>query len=101
MARSRIVFAGTPEFALASLQALVESGNTPVAVYTQPDRPAGRGKKLTANPVKTYALEQGIPVLQPSTLRDDAAVAELAALEPDIMICLLYTSDAADDDYTV
>ncbi len=87
---SRLLFAGTPDFALASLKALVESGRTPVAVLTQPDRPAGRGKKLRASPVKEYALEQGIPVLQPETLRDDAIVAELAALEPDLMIVAAY-----------
>ena len=90
MSRSRIVFAGTPEFALASLEALVESGNKPIAVYTQPDRPAGRGKKLTASPVKTYALENHIPVLQPRTLKDDDVVAELAALEPDLLVVAAY-----------
>lgn len=87
---TRIVFAGTPDFALASLQALVESGHQPVAVLTQPDRPAGRGKKLTASPVKQYALEQGIPVQQPESLRDAAAVAELAALKPDLLIVAAY-----------
>ena len=87
---TRIVFAGTPDFALASLCALVEAGRTPVAVMTQPDRPAGRGKKLKASPVKRYALEQGIPVYQPPSLRDDAAVAEFAALEPDILIVAAY-----------
>ena len=81
-----LVFAGTPEFARASLEALVESGRTPVAVYTQPDRPAGRGKKLTASPVKRYAQEHGIPVHQPETLRDDAAVEELRALQPDLSL---------------
>ena len=58
----RIVFAGTPEFALASLKALVDAGRKPIAVYTQPDRPAGRGRKLTASPVKQYAQAQGIDV---------------------------------------
>ena len=87
---SRIVFAGTPDFALASLQALVESGRTPIAVYTQPDRPAGRGRKLTASPVKRYALEQGIPVLQPTTLRDEAVVNELRELQPDLLIVAAY-----------
>lgn len=90
MSEPRIVFAGTPEFALASLRALVENGNKPIAVYTQPDRPAGRGKKLTASPVKTYALEQDIPVVQPKTLKDDDVVAELKAFEPDIMIVAAY-----------
>ncbi len=87
---NRLLFAGTPDFALASLKALVESGRTPVAVLTQPDRPAGRGKKLRASPVKEYALERNIPVLQPVTLRDDAIVAELAALKPDLMIVAAY-----------
>jgi methionyl-tRNA formyltransferase len=87
---TRIVFAGTPDFALASLQALVESGRIPVAVLTQPDRPAGRGKKLTASPVKRYAEQQGIPVLQPVTLRDADAAAELEALQPDVMIVAAY-----------
>ena len=87
---TRLVFAGTPDFALASLQALVETGRVPVAVLTQPDRPAGRGKKMTASPVKRYALEQGIPVLQPESLRNEVAVAELAALEPDLLIVAAY-----------
>ena len=86
----KLVFAGTPEFARASLEALVASGRTPVAVYTQPDRPAGRGKKLTASPVKRYALERGIPVYQPESLRDDAAVDELRALQPDLLVVAAY-----------
>ena len=86
----KLVFAGTPEFARASLEALVAAGRTPVAVYTQPDRPAGRGKKLTASPVKQYALQHDIPVYQPQTLRDPAAAAELAALEPDLLIVAAY-----------
>ncbi len=90
MAQPRIVFAGTPEFSLASLRALVESDFVPVAVYTQPDRPAGRGKKLTASPVKTYALDHDIPVRQPATLKDEDVVAEFAAFEPDIMIVAAY-----------
>lgn len=86
----RVVFAGTPEFALASLRALVESGIRPVAVLTQPDRPAGRGKKLRASPVKAFALAQSIDVLQPESLKDDETVAELAALAADIMIVAAY-----------
>lgn len=86
----RVIFAGTPEFALASLSALVESGIVPVAVLTQPDRPAGRGKHLTASPVKQYAISHTIPVLQPVTLRDEEIVAELASLEPDVMIVAAY-----------
>ena len=87
---NRLLFAGTPDFALASLKRLVESGRTPVAVLTQPDRPAGRGRKLTASPVKRYAQEHGIPVLQPTTLRDDAIVVRLQALEPDLLIVAAY-----------
>jgi methionyl-tRNA formyltransferase len=86
----KLVFAGTPEFARASLEALVESGRQPAAVYTQPDRPAGRGKKLTASPVKRHAVEHGIPVYQPASLRDDAAVEELRALQPDLLIVAAY-----------
>ena len=85
-----VIFAGTPEFALETLSALVESGVVPVAVLTQPDRPAGRGKHMTASPVKAFATQQGIAVLQPSTLRDETVVAELAALQPDIIIVAAY-----------
>jgi methionyl-tRNA formyltransferase len=87
---TRIIFAGTPDFALASLEALVESGRTPVAVLTQPDRPAGRGKKLTASPVKQYAEQQGIDIMQPVTLRDAEVVAELEALAPDLLVVAAY-----------
>ena len=90
MPNSRIIFAGTPEFSVAALQALVEAGVVPVAVLTQPDRPAGRGKHVTASPVKQYAVDHGIPVLQPPTLRDDTVVAEFKALQPDIMIVAAY-----------
>ncbi|MCQ4348097.1 methionyl-tRNA formyltransferase [Pseudomonas stutzeri] len=86
----RIVFAGTPEFAAVHLQALLDAGLTPVAVYTQPDRPAGRGQKLMASPVKQLAVEHGIPVHQPATLRDAAAQAELAALAPDLLVVVAY-----------
>ena len=86
----KLVFAGTPEFARVSLEALVESGRIPVAVYTQPDRPAGRGKKLSASPVKRYAEEHDIPVIQPATLRDEHAVAALRALEPDFLVVAAY-----------
>lgn len=86
----RIVFAGTPDFSVAPLKALIESEHDVVAVYTQPDRPAGRGRKLTASPVKQVALEQNIPVYQPLSLKDDAAQAELQAIEADIMIVVAY-----------
>lgn len=86
----RLVFAGTPEFALVSLQALVRAGHNVVAVYTQPDRPAGRGRKLTASPVKRYAMEHGVRVMQPASLRDDAAARDLEALNPDVLIVAAY-----------
>lgn len=87
---TRIIFAGTPDFALASLRALVESGHAPVAVLTQPDRPSGRGKKMTASPVKRYAQQQDIPVQQPASLRDERAVAAIADLEPDLLVVAAY-----------
>ncbi|UUY09445.1 methionyl-tRNA formyltransferase [Pseudomonas sp. J452] len=86
----RIVFAGTPEFAAQHLQALLDAGRQIVAVYTQPDRPAGRGQKLAPSPVKQLALQHGIAVYQPQTLRDPAAQAELAALKPDLMVVVAY-----------
>ena len=86
----RIVFAGTPEFAAQHLQALLDAGREVVAVYTQPDRPAGRGQKLMPSPVKQLALQHGIAVYQPQTLRDPAAQAELAALTPDLMVVVAY-----------
>ena len=86
----RLVFAGTPEFALVSLQALVRAGHNVVAVYTQPDRPAGRGRKLTASPVKRYAMEHGVRVMQPASLRNDEAARDLEALNPDVLIVAAY-----------
>lgn len=90
MTSPRVLFAGTPEFALASLRALVDAGTRPIAVLTQPDRPAGRGKRVTASPVKEYALQAGINVMQPSTLKDADVVTELAALSCDLMIVAAY-----------
>ncbi|WP_311968305.1 methionyl-tRNA formyltransferase [Pseudomonas baltica] len=86
----RIVFAGTPEFAADHLKALLDSPYEVVAVYTQPDRPAGRGQKLMPSPVKQLALQHSIPVYQPQTLRNPDAQAELAALEPDLMVVVAY-----------
>ncbi|MED5606470.1 methionyl-tRNA formyltransferase [Pseudomonas sp. JH-2] len=86
----RIVFAGTPEFAAEHLKALLDTPHEIVAVYTQPDRPAGRGQKLMPSPVKQLAVQHGLPVLQPPTLRDAAAQAELAALRPDLMVVVAY-----------
>jgi methionyl-tRNA formyltransferase len=87
---SKIIFAGTPDFAASHLQALIDSGFDVVAVYTQPDRPAGRGRKLQASPVKQIALEYDIPVFQPLSLRDEAAQAELAEIDADLMIVVAY-----------
>ena len=86
----RIVFAGTPEFAAAHLQALLDSGLTIAAVYTQPDRPAGRGQKLAMSAVKQRALEYGLPILQPTTLRDSDAQKQLAELKPDLLVVVAY-----------
>jgi methionyl-tRNA formyltransferase len=90
MSDTRVLFAGTPEFALASLQALTDAGIAPVAVLTQPDRPAGRGKRVTASPVKQFALERGIDVLQPTTLKDPEAVEGIAAFDPDVLVVAAY-----------
>jgi len=90
MTHPKVLFAGTPDFALASLQALIASRVRPVAVLTQPDRPAGRGKRLTPSPVKRLADELGIPVLQPARLGDPAVSIELESLEPDLMIVVAY-----------
>ncbi|WP_442111113.1 methionyl-tRNA formyltransferase [Pseudomonas sp. NUPR-001] len=86
----RIVFAGTPEFAAEHLKALIDSPYEVVAVYTQPDRPAGRGQKLMPSAVKQLAVDNGIAVLQPPTLRNAEAQAELAALKPDLMVVVAY-----------
>ncbi len=86
----RIVFAGTPEFSVPALAALHAAGHDVVAVYCQPDRPAGRGRVLAAGPVKQRALELGIPVEQPATLRGEEAVARLAAHAPDLMVVVAY-----------
>ena len=85
----RIVFAGTPDFAVPSLRAAHRRQDV-VAVYTQPDRPAGRGRALTASPVKRAALEYGIPVLQPATLKSQVSRDALRALEPDVMVVVAY-----------
>lgn len=89
----RIIFAGTPAFAATHLQALLEAGGPAlniVGVYTQPDRPAGRGKKASASAVKALALAHDLPVIQPATLKAPEAQAELAALSPDLMVVVAY-----------
>lgn len=85
-----IIFAGTPDFAARHLQALLNSQHNVIGVYTQPDRPAGRGKKLTASPVKELAIANNIPVFQPGSLRKEPAQQELAALNADIMVVVAY-----------
>ena len=86
----RIVFAGTPVFAAESLRALLHTQHDVIAVYTQPDRPVGRGRKVEAGPVKELALARKLPVYQPLSLRDSAAQQELAELEPDLMVVAAY-----------
>ncbi len=86
----RIVYAGTPEFAVPALEALMASGRCPVAVYTQPDRPAGRGRKLSPSPVKRVAQDAGIPVLQPASLKSADALERLRELEPDLLVVAAY-----------
>ncbi|TVP56276.1 MAG: methionyl-tRNA formyltransferase [Gemmatimonadales bacterium] len=86
----RIVFWGTPDFAVPSLRALTGEGFQVVGVITQPDRPAGRGRKLRASPVKRVAEAEGLPVLTPERPRGDAFVAELAALAPDLSVVVAY-----------
>jgi methionyl-tRNA formyltransferase len=86
----RIVFAGTPEFALPALAALAASGHRLVGVLTQPDRPAGRGRALRASPVKQRALELAIPVAQPRRLEGDAALAPLRAWQPELIVVVAY-----------
>lgn len=86
----RIVYAGTPEFSVAALDALISSPHEVVAVYTQPDRPAGRGRGFKASPVKEKALQHDIPVYQPVSLKDEQAQNELKALRADLMVVTAY-----------
>jgi len=86
----RIIFAGTPDFAAVHLKALVDSDHEVVAVYSQPDRPAGRGKKLQPSPVKQVALEHDIPVYQPLNFKDEADVDTLKSLNADVMVVVAY-----------
>jgi methionyl-tRNA formyltransferase len=86
----RIVFAGTPEFTLPCLNALIASPHQLLAVYTQPDRPAGRGRKLQFSAVKSWALAHQLPVYQPLNFKSDEAIAELKALKADILVVIAY-----------
>ncbi len=86
----RVVFAGTPDFAVPCLEAVLASGAECVAVYTQPDRPAGRGRQLQPSPVKQRALQAGLPVEQPQSLKDAQVQSQLAAYAPELMIVVAY-----------
>lgn len=90
MSSLNIVFAGTPEFGVPCLDALSHSSHQLKAIYTQPDRPAGRGRKLQASAVKEWALAHDIPVYQPLNFKTQEAIDELAALKPDLMIVIAY-----------
>ena len=86
----RIIYAGTPDFSVAALDALISSSHQVIAVYTQPDRPAGRGREPKASPVKEKALQHAIPVYQPSSLKEPEAQQVLVALDADLMIVTAY-----------
>lgn len=86
----RVIFMGTPDFAVPSLQALLDRGDDICAVFTQPDKPKGRGHKLQPPPVKELALRHSLPVLQPDTLRDEVVQESIAELEPDAIIVVAY-----------
>jgi methionyl-tRNA formyltransferase len=90
MTSLRIAFAGTPQFALPALRALLKSAHRVVGVLTQPDRPAGRGQHLRASPVKLLAADHGLPVAQPSTLKTPEGRAELALWSPDVLVVVAY-----------
>ena len=92
----RIVFMGTPEFAVASLRRLKEDGHEIVGVFTQPDKPGNR-RKLTAPPVKEYALSENLPVFQPESMRDPEALALLRSLEPDLTVVAAYGQILPED----
>ena len=86
----RILFMGTPDFAVPSLEALIQAGHQICGVFTQPDKPKNRGMKLTASPVKELALEKGIPVFQPENFKSQEAVDQLKALEPDVVAVVAF-----------
>lgn len=85
-----IVFAGTPAFGLPSLQALADSKHRLVGIYTQPDKPAGRGLTMQASPVKSWALDHKVPVYQPGNFKSEEVIAELASLAPDLIVVIAY-----------
>ena len=93
----RIVFMGTPDFAAASLQKLLDAGFELVGVFTQPDKPKGRGMELAFSPVKELALRFGLPVYQPEKMRDGTALSILRDLRPDILVVVAYGRILPDD----
>ena len=86
----RVVFAGTPDFSVPVLEALLSSRHAVVGVFTQPDRPAGRGRRLALSPIKKLAVERGLSVYQPVSLRPPDAQRALASLHPDLMVVVAY-----------
>jgi len=90
MSELRLCFAGTPDFSAAHLSALIAAGHTIDAVYTQPDRPSGRGKKLQPSPVKAVAMAAGLEIRQPASLKTIEAQQELAAIAPDLLVVVAY-----------
>lgn len=86
----KIIFAGTPEFAVPTLRMLLSSGHEIRGVYTQPDRPAGRGRKLQSSPVKRLAAASGVPTFQPTSLKSSQECEQLAVLEPDLLVVVAY-----------
>ena len=93
----RIVFMGTPDFAAASLQKLISENFSVVGVFTQPDKPKGRGMELSFSPVKEVALAAGIPVYQPEKMRDGTALAQIRELQPDLLVVVAYGRILPDD----
>ena len=89
----RIVFMGTPDFSVPTLEALIQAGHSIVGVYCQPDKQKGRGKQVQMPPVKVAALEHNLPVFQPVTLRMSKFEAELEALKPDVVVVIAYGKD--------
>ena len=86
----RIVFMGTPDFAVPCLQTLLESPHSVVGVFTQPDKPQGRKMVLTPPPVKVLAAENGVPVFQPEKMKDPATLEQLKVLDPDLIVVVAY-----------
>ena len=93
----RIVFMGTPDFAAASLKKLLDEGFEVVGVFTQPDKPRGRGMELSFSPVKELALQAGLPVFQPEKMRDGTALEQVRALKPDVLVVVAYGRILPDD----